>query len=145
MYSYVNGIKNAGDLQFGFQANHSTQDAVFVLSSLIQSCKASNSPYHALFIDISKVCILHSNNTVNWYAQGLRFRVLGRSLPKTAAPRVWGKSAFPYQIHVSCKYSANLFIWKICSIPITVSRHGSYCPTINSVQLVNNQPIFTPT
>ena len=45
----------SGNLQFGFRANHSTQDAIFVLSSLIQTCKSSHSPYHVLFIDITKV------------------------------------------------------------------------------------------
>ena len=45
----------SGDSQFGFRKDHCTHDAIFVLSSLIQQCKASQSPYHALFIDITKV------------------------------------------------------------------------------------------
>ena len=44
-----------GNLQFGFRPDHCTQDAIYVLSTLIQNCKASRSPYHAVFIDISKV------------------------------------------------------------------------------------------
>ena len=46
-----------GSLQFGFRPGHSTQDIIYVLSTLIQKCKDSKLPYNAMFIDISKVVV----------------------------------------------------------------------------------------
>ena len=56
--SYFSHHHFLGDLQFGFRQNHSTHDAIFLLSSLIQNCRASRKACYALFIDITKVTLL---------------------------------------------------------------------------------------
>ena len=48
-------IDPQGDLQFGFRAGHSTQDAIYLLSTLIHKCKRRGKKYHAMFIDLAKV------------------------------------------------------------------------------------------
>ena len=47
-----------GPEQFGFRAGRSTTDAIFVLSSIMQSAKRRDIPFVISILDISKVCTI---------------------------------------------------------------------------------------
>ena len=55
MTDVVEEFKMLGPEQYGFRKGRSTQDAVFVLSTLIKNAKIRNIPYSAAFLDLSKV------------------------------------------------------------------------------------------